>query len=365
MGEVALRTPQATERLNTEQVRYIANTEIIPRHLRGKPDAIMATILKGRALGLDDIHSLTAINFIEGKATLAAETMLTLVRRQGHSVGWEAVPGESCTVTGTRKDTGDTGTVTWTLGMAKDAGLTGKDNWRRYPDQMLFWRAVSQLCRFLFADVLMGVSYTIDEAEEAAERGRVTQAVADLPMVEEQHVRTEPLAGPSEAQLNRIAHLEDRAGEGYRLVLRGVFGVDMASELTADQAIQYEAMLEMSAPPEDSGSEGDSGAEAGDTTAEASPDPVEDVADASSPADLEDEPAPEGITPDKRTIELAGETEIPVGQYRGTALKDIHDSWLEYAMRANNHARLPSVFVEALDLWVENRKPEIWKAAQK
>lgn len=384
--------------LSNEQIRYIANTEIVPRHLRGKPDAMVAVILKGRALGLDDIHSLTAINFIEGKATLAAETMVTLVRRRGHSIQWESKPGESCTVTGKRSDTGDEGSVTWTMNMAKEAGLIGKDNWKRYPDMMLYWRAVSQLCRMLFADVLMGVSYTEDEAQEAAERGKVTQAVSDLPAVEEQHVREEPTSGPSEAQLNRIARLEERSGDSYKMVLRGVFGVEMASELDASAAVQYEAVLTQALPPEDSGQGAESDAEASASGAgeepqeDEAPTPAADSAegpheaatsdkderggsspdgeeksDSSPSAELPGEPTPDDEVVngevvedvDERLVELAGETVIPIGSYRGKTLAEIHDGWIDYGLR---HAdKLPDAFNEALELWARERKPEIWE----
>jgi hypothetical protein len=394
----ALRTENT---LTNEQIRYIANTDIVPKHLRGKPDAMIAVILKGRALGLDDIHSLSAINFIEGKPTLSAETMVTLARRRGHSISWETKPGESCTVRGKRNDTGDEGSVTWTMEMAKTAGLIGKDNWRRYPDTMLYWRAVSQLCRMLFADVLMGVSYTEDEAQEAAERGRVTQAVADLPAVEEQQIREEPLASASDAQLNRIAVLEQRFDNAsYQTVLRGVFGVELASELDSTAAMQYEAMLTQALPPEDSGQGAESDAEAsasgageepqGDEAptpaAESAEGPLEaatsdederggsspdgeEKSDSSSSAELPGEPGPDDEViegevveddPDReRLVELAGETVIPAGDYRGKTLAEIHDGWIEYALR--HTSRLPDAFVEALELWAQERKPEIWK----
>jgi hypothetical protein len=403
--EVYEAPKQILERLTPEQVRYIANTEIIPKALRGRPEAIMATILKGRSLGLDDINSLSAIHFIEGKAGLSAETMVHLVRKRGHSVVWEAKPGESCTVVGTRRDNGDTGSVTWTMQMAKDAGLAGKGSWKQYPDAMLWARAATQLCRMLFADVLMGTSYSPEELEEVAERGRVTEAVTDLPGVEEATVRREPSAGPSEAQLNRIAHLEERAGPGYLITLRGVFGAEMASELDADAAARYEATLALALPPEDSGQGAESDSPRVHSTVERGageepqedgaptpaadsaegpegvPTPHEDSAGGSVSSDpekrhespsadeLPGEPSPEDEVveaevveeSDERLVEIAGETLIPSGNYRGSKLADIHDGWIEYALRAENIARLPEPFVEALELWARERKPEIWE----
>lgn len=396
MPDQAAPVLAAENALSNEQIRYIANTEIVPKHLRGKPEAIVATILKGRALGFDDIHSLSAINFIDGKATLSAEAMVTLVRRSGHSLQvTQKGSGDtaSATVVGTRMDTGDTTTVTWTLEMAKRAGLTGKDNWKRYPETMLAWRAISQVCRFLFADVLMGVSYTEDEAQEAAERGAVTAAVRDLPAVEEAQIRDEPVSTPSDAQLNRIASLEQRTGDGYRTVLRGVFGVELASELSAEAAGQYEAMLAQSLPPEepaadphevpvasDEATPGDSGAgpEKRDATSAAgAPDSGDDDANHSpgstdtSPESplFDDEPEPpapedevvegEVVEADPDLVRVAGLTTIPIGNFRGTALNQIHDSWIEWAL--DHPDRLPGPFVEALELYVPAEKPDIWQ----
>jgi hypothetical protein len=54
-------------------------------------------------------------------------------------------------------------TSTWTLAMAERAGLANKQNWKRYPEAMLWARAVSQLCRMLFADCFAGATYTTEE----------------------------------------------------------------------------------------------------------------------------------------------------------------------------------------------------------
>jgi len=152
------------ERLAPETVKGIANTELIPKELRGNVPAIIATILKGRSIGLDDMSALTAIHFIEGKPTLSAETKVLLARRAGHSITGDFGDG-AVTVKGKRGDNGDEMAVTWTKEMAVRAGLADKKNWKTYPEAMLWARAVSQLCRMLFADALLGSSYTPEELE--------------------------------------------------------------------------------------------------------------------------------------------------------------------------------------------------------
>lgn len=145
-------------------VRSISRTEFVPRSLRGNDAAILACVLTGRALGLDPMHALRAIHIVDGKPTLSAELMVTLARRAGHSIEGNFSP-DSVTCTGKRGDNGNTMVVTWTTEMAARAGLSDKQNWKKYPEAMLWARAVSQLCRMLFADVLFGVSYTTEELD--------------------------------------------------------------------------------------------------------------------------------------------------------------------------------------------------------
>lgn len=160
---LAVREPRSV-RLDTEQIKYISDTEFVPKTLRGNLPAILACVATGRELGIGDLEALRDIYVVDGKPTLSAELMVKLARRRGHSIKGD-VTAESATVTGTRGDNGDTMTVTWTLEMAKRAKLTSKSNWTSYPEAMLWCRAASQLCRMLFPDVLAGVVYTPDEAE--------------------------------------------------------------------------------------------------------------------------------------------------------------------------------------------------------
>lgn len=153
------------ERLTPEQLTYISKTEMIPKAYRGNVPAIMACVATGRELGIGDMHALRSIHVVDGKATLSAELMVTLARQAGHSITAEFAP-DAVKVTGKRADNGDTMTVEWTMEKAKTAGLAVKPNWKNYPDAMLWARAVSQLCRMLFPDVMMGLAFTRDEFGE-------------------------------------------------------------------------------------------------------------------------------------------------------------------------------------------------------
>lgn len=86
-----------------------------------------------------------------------------------------------------------------------------------------------------------------DEAERAAIEAALR---SPAPPDEEIQIRDEPVVDrPSDATLNRIAQLERDVGvEGASVVLRGVFGVDSAEELNAEDAARYEELLARSIP---------------------------------------------------------------------------------------------------------------------
>jgi hypothetical protein len=163
-----------------EQVRMIQQTAFVPVSYRGKPHEIYACVLTGRSLGLDPMTALRQIYIVDGKASLSAELMVALARRAGHSITGES-SSQKATVIGKRGDNDDTLTVTYTLEDAKRAGIAGKQNWQKHPADMCWARAVSQLCRRLFPDVLAGVSYTPDEAELTPDE-RNAVSTEDLPL---------------------------------------------------------------------------------------------------------------------------------------------------------------------------------------
>ena len=166
-GVLAVREQRALSNdfgatMSGAQLKFIANTDFIPSGLRGNLPAIGACVATGRALGLADMTALRSIHIIDGKASFSAELMVSLVRKDGHSIVGEVGP-DSAKVTGKRADNQDTMSVEFTLKQAENAGLLGKASWKKYPEAMLWARAVSQLCRMLFADCFAGASYTPEE----------------------------------------------------------------------------------------------------------------------------------------------------------------------------------------------------------
>ena len=143
----------------------LARSSLVPEAYRGKPENVLLATLAGQPFGFDPTMSMRSFNVIQGSPSLKPEVMLALVRRAGHSVTGETSE-VSATATGTRADTGDTMTCTFTLEDAKKANLLGKSVWKQYPAAMLWARSLSQLCRQLFGDVTLGCAYTPEELGE-------------------------------------------------------------------------------------------------------------------------------------------------------------------------------------------------------
>lgn len=166
-----------------EVVRAISATDFVPKGIRGNNAAILACILYGREIGLGPMESLSEVHMIEGRPSLSAKAKVKRARQAGHDI-WGVVDENGATVHGKRGDNGREMTVTFTMAQAKTAGLAGKSNWKNYAEDMLWARAVTRLCRRLFTEDGMLTALDPDEAESIADDERVSDALADLPVVD-------------------------------------------------------------------------------------------------------------------------------------------------------------------------------------
>jgi hypothetical protein len=136
---------------------HIADTEFVPKGLRGSAAAVTAAILYGREIGLPPMTALTQVHVVEGRPGLAAEGMRALILAAGHDFEVVDATGASATVRGRRRGSGRWAPVVWNLDMARAAGLIKeKSNWVKYPRAMLVARATVELARQLFPDVIHG-----------------------------------------------------------------------------------------------------------------------------------------------------------------------------------------------------------------
>ena len=138
----------------------------------GTPQAVLATVMVGRELGLPAMASLRSIHNIEGRHCLAAALMVALILKSGLAEYFDPVSfdDQQATYETRRKGARKSITLTHTIKMAETAGLMKKDsNWVKVPTDMLVARAQSRLARMVYPDLLAGL-YTPDELSEIREQ---------------------------------------------------------------------------------------------------------------------------------------------------------------------------------------------------
>jgi len=145
-----------------ELARGIAGTDFVPDSMRGKPAAVTAAILSGRELGVGPMTALQHIHIVKGKPGQSAQLMRSLILSAGHQLRYVETNDTRCVVEGRRRGEEEWTRVSFTADQAKKARI----DLGAYPEDKLVARATSRLARRLFADVIGGLAYTIDELED-------------------------------------------------------------------------------------------------------------------------------------------------------------------------------------------------------
>lgn len=243
-----------------DQMNYakaIANAGILPQAYRGKPADVLVAIGLGASMGLSPSQSLYRINVIQGKPTASGELIASAVRRAGHKLRKinEDPDKQSVTVEIVRADDPDYPfRVTRDRQWAQQMGLAGKDNYKKQPMTMLYWRAVTACAREACPEALYGVAYTPDEMHDfdrttSTPDPDVHATVEDTDTADEQAETTAEVMA-SQEQAHRINDLLRHAGVETTAEATAVFkalcgrdGISTAAKLT-----QIDAENLLSAP---------------------------------------------------------------------------------------------------------------------
>lgn len=168
-------------------------------------DGVCAIVARAKALNICPFQALnTGFYIVSGKIGMSTEMMAALVRRAGHSVVKDPNSTPECVILhGKRTDNGDTWTSKFTKEDAITAGLWGGNTWKKYPETMLYNRAMSTLFRQLFPDLSLGAGYVPDEIDEITETG--DYAVQKIDEKPDLNVECQPLPNKEEkASLDKL-----------------------------------------------------------------------------------------------------------------------------------------------------------------
>lgn len=107
------------------------------------PDEAMALMLIAHAEGRHPALAARDYDIINGKPAKKSEAMLRDFLQAGGKVEWHTLSDTVSDATFSHSE-GGTIRISWDMERAKVAGLAGKDNWKKFPRQMLRARLVSE-----------------------------------------------------------------------------------------------------------------------------------------------------------------------------------------------------------------------------
>jgi len=159
MSQLAIQQPSISE------LEQMAN-HICKSGLFGirKIEEAVALMLIAQAEGRHPGTVAAEYHIIQGRPALKADAILARFQSAGGKVEWSEYTDEC--VSGTfSHPAGGSLKVDWDMNRAKAAGLGGKDNWKKYPRQMLRARVISDGVRGVYPAVLQGF-YTPEEVQD-------------------------------------------------------------------------------------------------------------------------------------------------------------------------------------------------------
>lgn len=174
-------------------------------------------ILAGQEMGIGAIAAMTGIYIVKGRVTLSANLMAAQIKRsRRYNYIIREITDAGCSIEFFENDR-SIGFSLFAEPDAKAAGLLAGDNWRKFPRNMYFARAMSNGAKWYCPDVFSGPVYTPDELGPLpagasyvdTATGEVTDQQSSAPIGDARYEqRTQPELTP--AQQNALRKAQER-----------------------------------------------------------------------------------------------------------------------------------------------------------
>lgn len=128
------------------------------------PEQAFALMLIAQADGVHPATVAREYDIIQGRPALKSQAALARFQAAGGRIQWIERGPTVCSAEFSHA-AGGTLTIRWDIARAQAAQLTGKDNWKKFPDQMLSARVVAEGVRAVFPACLNGV-YLAEEVQD-------------------------------------------------------------------------------------------------------------------------------------------------------------------------------------------------------
>jgi len=167
-NELALQQFQNDLEVQMKHAELMSQANMIPDKFKGNPANVLVAQELAKAMGETTWVTMSELYFVGNVPTFSAKYMRSRVRAAGHILR-ERYDPETMTATCTiiRSDDPDyEHVVKWDKAKAVAHGLWDKGHWKKNHELMLKNRAVSECVREACNEVMGGVDYTREEAEE-------------------------------------------------------------------------------------------------------------------------------------------------------------------------------------------------------
>ncbi len=178
--------------------------DMLPRNYRDKPGAVILVNQWAKAHQVDMLTAMQTVAFVQGRPVIDATMQRALAEKAGYTLRIPTVDRTAATVEVWR-DGELVGSATYTWDDATTAKLTGKDNWKNNPEDMLVARATTRAIRRFAPSVMLGMADR-DEADQL-DPANVLAPAPTREVVAGVAAPDDPGADPSPAPVARAASL--------------------------------------------------------------------------------------------------------------------------------------------------------------
>ncbi len=179
----------------------ICRTSLVPKIYQNKPGDAAVAILHGAEIGLHPLQALQNVFPVHGMPSIYARTAVALLRAKGYTFTTHETGPDKVVLQGWSPNGKQTETSEWTMDRAVKAGfvptidpetgkyktkkfkgsngeyekLIGNEKYLTQPEEMLWAKAASTVCRRLASHVLLGLAFAEDQEDrDEPEPVRVT-----------------------------------------------------------------------------------------------------------------------------------------------------------------------------------------------
>lgn len=158
--------------------KRFAESQLVPAHLRGKPQDCFIALLMAREMRESPVMVMQSIYFVSGKAGWSASYMIARANASGKfasPIDWRITGKGDALVVEAYATTqrGNEVSIAASMAMAKAEGWTSNKKYQTMPELMLRYRSATMLIRLYCPEVLLGM-HTADEHEDVAASRSVT-----------------------------------------------------------------------------------------------------------------------------------------------------------------------------------------------